>query len=176
MAQQLENGLFDDTQADNPAPAGTPQDDAGPSYRTSRYTVYPTGYSRVGVSRRRDWRVFVEDDGDGWAVRWRNQCLTYNLSWEFEPTPKGRTPEFLHRTRFSERSALLRAKQAVDQLLVEGMTYDEFVESVHDEAAAAAQQFLEQHGTETLESMESRQGTPLWDRFRHAFAYKNSLD
>jgi hypothetical protein len=175
VTQQLEGRPLTDTEVDVAALADAAEED-GPSYRTSRYTVYPTGYSRVSVSQRRSWRVFVEDDGDGWAVRWRNQCLTYNLTWEFEPSPKARTPEFLHRTRFSERSALMRAKHAVDRLLVNGTTYDTFVQNVHDEAAAAAREFLDQHGTEALDGDESRHDAPLWDRFRNAFAYKNRLD
>lgn len=183
MTQQLENRPEHDPELDTPVNARTmvtaPEDSDGPVYRTSRYTVYPTGYSRVGVARRRNWRIFVEDSGDGWAVRWRNQCLSYTSTWEFEPPVKGRTPQFLHRCRFSERSALLRAKHVIDRLVVDGMTYDQFVDRVHEEATVEARLFLDEHGDEargTLQGPEGSLGAPLWDRLRNAFRYKDRLD
>lgn len=118
------------------------EDDQEPIYRATRYTVYPSGFSRVAAAERRNWCVHVEDAGDGWAVRWRSRCLNYRYVWEFEPPKKSRTGDFLRRCRFSERAALLRAKQAVDQLQVDGMTYEEFVAHVRERAAEEARAAL----------------------------------
>jgi len=117
-------------------------DAEGPSYRTTRYTVYPSGFARVAVSERGRWCIYVEDAGDGWAVRWRNQCLNYRNTWEFEPPARARSFEFLDRCRFSEQAAVNRAKWAVDRLLVDEMTFDDFVARVHEEAAANARTAL----------------------------------
>jgi hypothetical protein len=113
------------------------------AYRTTRYTVYPSGFSQVSDPERRHWLVRVEDAGDGWAIRWRSRCLNYRNVWEFEPSPKSRTDEFLQRCRFSERAALLRAKKAVDELQVDGMTYQEFIHQVRAGAASKARIALE---------------------------------
>jgi hypothetical protein len=113
------------------------------AYRTTRYTVYPSGFSQVSDPERRHWLVRVEGAGDGWAIRWRTRCLNYRNVWEFEPSPKSRTDEFLQRCRFSERAALLRAKKAVNELQVDGMTYEEFVHQVRAGAASKARTALE---------------------------------
>jgi hypothetical protein len=122
-------------------------DNDGPSYRVSTYTVYPSGFDRVAVPERKQWCVAVVDAGDGWAIRWRSRCLDYRGNWQFEPPVKGRTTEFLRRCRFSEHAALHRARQIVDDLIVNGQTYDEFVEHVRAEAAERARLVLERgHG------------------------------
>lgn len=118
-------------------------EEAGPTYAVNSYTVYPNDYASVADARRRSWCLRVEDAGDGWAVRWRSRCLNYRNVWEFEPPRKSRTHDFLRRCRFSERAALLRAQQAVDKLVVDGLTYEEFVDRVRDDAAAAARAALE---------------------------------
>ena len=117
-----------------------------PTYRATRYIVYPTGFSRVAEPSRRNWCLVVEGAGDGWAVRWRSKCLSYRNVWEYEPAPKGRSTDFLARCRFSERAAILRAKQAVDKLVINGMTFDEFVAHIREEAATEAREAL-QNGT-----------------------------
>jgi hypothetical protein len=111
-------------------------------YRTTRYTVYPTGYSEMANPERRQWLLRVEDAGDGWAVRWRNQCLNYRGDWDFEPPPKSRSADFLKRCRFSERAALNRAQNAIDELLVDGLTFQEFREKVMEQARAKARTLL----------------------------------
>lgn len=112
------------------------------TYRPTRYTIHPAGWTRVADDRRRDWRITVEDAGDGWAVRWRSRCLNYRYEWEFEPRSRSRTDDFLKRCRFSERAALNRARRAVDELVVDGMTFAEFIIHVQDEAAAKARAAL----------------------------------
>jgi hypothetical protein len=112
------------------------------SYRTSSYTIYPTGYEEIAHPGRRHWLVRVEDAGDGWAVRWRSRCLNYQRTWEFEPPPESRTAEFLQRCRFSERAAIRRAQQAADELLVDGSTFEEFVAHVRSDAAVQARAVL----------------------------------
>lgn len=114
-------------------------EDARPTYRVSAYTIYPSGYDRVAVDARESWRITVIDTGDGWSVRWRSRCLNFRGTWEFEPPRASRTPAFLTRCRFSEHAAVQRARSAVDDLVVDGMTYDEFVEQVREEAMAKAQ-------------------------------------
>lgn len=114
----------------------------GPSYRVSTYTVYPTGYDRIAVPERKQWCISVVDAGDGWAIRWRSRCLDYRGTWVFEPPMKGRTADFLSRCRYSEHAALHRARQIVDDLIVNGLTYDEFVQHVRAEAAERARLIL----------------------------------
>jgi hypothetical protein len=113
-----------------------------PRYEVSTYTVFPSGFDRVSGLERDHWRIFVVDAGDGWAVRWRRMCLNIRGTWEIEPPARVRGPEFLHRCRFSERNALDRARKAVDRLTVNGLTYDEFVVEVHEEAAAKARELV----------------------------------
>lgn len=113
-----------------------------PTYRSTRYTVYPASWTRIADDRRRDWRITVEDAGDGWAVRWRSRCLNYRNEWEFEPRARSRTDDFLKRCRFSERAALNRARRAVDELVIDGMTFAEFTAHVRQEAAARARAAL----------------------------------
>jgi hypothetical protein len=118
------------------------EDGDGPTYRVTRYIIYPTGFSRVHSPERRHWCLRVEDAGDGWAVRWRSLCLNYRNQWEFDPPAKSRTNDFIARCRFSERAAILRAKRIVDALEVDGVTFDGFVERVRQEAAAEARAAL----------------------------------
>lgn len=120
------------------------RDEDGPTYRSTRYTVFPSGWDRISDDQRRDWRVTVEDAGDGWAVRWRSRCLNYRYEWEFEPRAGSRTDDFLKRCRFSERAAINRAKRAVDELVIDGMTFEEFVAHVREEAAARARAALDE--------------------------------
>jgi hypothetical protein len=128
--------------------AAASEDEDRPTYRVSAFTVYPSGFDRVSTPDKNRWRIQVVDAGDGWVVRWRTRCLNYQGVWEYEPAPKGRTPEFLRRCRFSEQAALLRAKKAVDGLVVDGMTFDEFVDHVMAESAARAAAVLEQAAAE----------------------------
>lgn len=114
------------------------------TYRITGYTVYPRGYDRVSVPERERWLVTVSDTGDGWAVRRRTLCLNYRRTWEFEPPARGRSQDFLHRCRFTEQAALNRARQVIDEMLVDGLTYDEFVEKVQHEAAVKARAVLEE--------------------------------
>jgi hypothetical protein len=118
-------------------------DESRPWYRPTCYTVYPSGFDRVAVPERGRWLIHVVDAGEGWAVRWRGKCLNYRRYWEFEPPPKGRSADFLNRCRFSERGALHRARQVVDDLVVDGRTYDEFVTHVREREAAKARAALE---------------------------------
>lgn len=107
---------------DAPAPSGYP------SYQVASYTVYPTDYQAAGdVPNRDQWCVTVADAGDGWAIRWRSRCMNYRGSWEFEPPVEVRTADFLKRCRFSEHAALLRARREIDDLIVDGLTFAEYV-------------------------------------------------
>ena len=54
--------------------------------------------------------------------------MNYKGLWEFEPPPEVRTPEFLKRCRFNENAALFRARNNVDDLIADGMTFAEYVE------------------------------------------------
>jgi PAS domain S-box-containing protein len=136
------------------------------AYRTSCYSVYPTGFDEVADPGRRHWVLRVEDAGDGWAARWRSRCLNYRREWEFEPPAKSRTNDFLRRCRFSERAAILRAQQAVDQLLVDGKTFSEFVQQVRADATARARAALESGEFARPEDLDvSRPVLPLSFRF-----------
>lgn len=98
------------------------------TYEISAYVVYPAGFHDVpGAPERHKWQITVADAGDGWAIRWRARCMSYKGLWEFEPPPEARIPEFLKRCRFNEHAALFRARQAVDELIVDGMTFSEYV-------------------------------------------------
>ena len=108
------------------------------SYRVSGYTVCPSGYDRIAAPARENWRIMVVDADDGWSVRWRSRCLNYRGLWEYEPPRQSRTPEFLARCRFTEHAALHRARMAVDRLAVDGLTFDEFVDTVRADAARKA--------------------------------------
>lgn len=145
-------------------------DQDSPTYRATCYTVYPTGFDRVAVPERDRWRINVVDAGDGWAVRWQRKCLNYRRVWEFEPPKGGRSADFLSRCRFTERGALLRAKQAIDELLVDGMTYDEFVVHVGDDALAKARAVLASGQGAALGEAERGVPTlPLHNRLLRAF-------
>jgi len=122
---------------------GLAVDESRPWYRATCYTVYPSGFDRVAVRERSRWLIHVVDAGEGWAVRWRGRCLNYRRDWEFEPPPKGRSAEFLNRCRFSERGALHRARQVVDDLMVDDRTYDEFVTHVREQEATKARAALQ---------------------------------
>lgn len=110
-------------------------EDAGPTYRVSAYTVYPSGYDRVEVEERERWRISVVETGQGWAVRWHDRCLSFRNAWEPEPASWAHTSAFLTRCRFSEHAAVQRARAVVDELVVDGRTYDEFVEHVRRQTA-----------------------------------------
>lgn len=117
----------------------SPEEEAPrPTYRVSAYTVYPSGYDRVAVEEREDWRITVVDTGDGWSIRWRTRCLNIRHTWEYEPPRRSQTADFLRRCRFSEHAALQRARAVADSLQVDGMTYDEFVDHVREVSAAKA--------------------------------------
>jgi hypothetical protein len=123
---------------------------AGASCRTTSYTVYPTGFDEIAHPLRRHWLLRVEDAGDGWAIRWRSRCLNYRREWELEPPAKSRTNDFLRRCRFSERAAIRRAQQAVHELVVDGLTYPDFVAQVRVEAAEKARAALRDGGSADL--------------------------
>lgn len=104
------------------------QDVAGPTYEVASYLVYPSGYAEQDdVPGREQWRLLVADAGDGWAIRRRGRCLNFRGQFEHEPPASARTPEFLHRCRFTERAALLRARHHIDVLRVEEMTFSQYV-------------------------------------------------
>lgn len=106
-----------------------PETDTYPSYQVASYTVYPTGFHHAADAPKRDqWCVTVADAGDGWAIRWRSRCMNYRGQWEYEPPPGARTGEFLKRCRFSEQAALLRAQREIDDVIVDGLTFTEYVE------------------------------------------------
>lgn len=135
-----------------PDPGGD-QDRA--SFRVSAYTVYPTGYNRVAAPAREHWRITVVNADDGWSIRWRSRCLNYRNLWEFEPPRRSRTPDFVARCRFTEHAALRRARIAVDQLTIDGMTFDDFVDRTLADAAARARAELKK-GRRSLLSLIQR--------------------
>jgi hypothetical protein len=142
---------------------------AGASCRTTSYTVYPNGFEEIAHPRRRHWLLRVEDAGDGWAVRWRSRCLNYRREWEFEPPAKSRSSDFLRRCRFSERAAIRRAQQAVHELVVDGLTFPEFVAQVRAEAAEKARAALREGGSADLRGAGgTRPVLPLAFRLRSA--------
>lgn len=114
-----------------------------PTYRVSSYTVYPSGFDRISHPHRGRWCVTVADAGDGWAIRRGNMNLNIQREWEFEPPADVRDDAFLRRCRFNEHAALLRARRVIDKLTVHGITYEEFVQQVHEETADLARQQLQ---------------------------------
>lgn len=98
-----------------------------PTYHVSCYTVYPTGYSLVDRPGKEQWTLFVEDAGNGWAIRRGDMCLDIALQWERERPLALCDSEFVRRCRYNEHAALLRARRVVDRLEVLGLTFDEFV-------------------------------------------------
>jgi hypothetical protein len=121
-------------------------EEQAPTYRVAAYTVYPSGYDRVAHPDRVNWCLTVANAGDGWGIRWRLKCLNFHGRWEYEPPPQARPADFTHRCRFSERAALYRARQVVDTMEVQGLSYDEFVAQVRATAHEQARDFLqEQH-------------------------------
>jgi hypothetical protein len=114
----------------------------GPTYRVASYTIFPSEFDRVADPDRHNWCLTVADAGDGWAIRWRNRCLNFHGRREHEPPATARAVDFLRRCRFSERAALYRARQVIDSLEVEGMTFDEFVARVREDAGVQAREVL----------------------------------
>lgn len=111
------------------AAALAPETGTYPSYQVASYTVYPTAYHSASDAPRRDqWCVTVADAGDGWAIRWRSRCMNYRGEWEYEPPAAVRTGEFLKRCRFSEQAALLRARREIDDVIVDGLTFAEYID------------------------------------------------
>jgi hypothetical protein len=117
-------------------------------YRVRSYTVYPTGFDRVADIRKDSYCLTVVDAGDGWAIRWRSRCMDYRGRLDFEPPRDARTPVFLKQFRFNEHAALHRARLAIDDLVVDGMTFDEFVEHVQAEARTRALAVLVETGVQ----------------------------
>lgn len=118
-------------------------EEPGPTYRVATYTIYPSEFGRVAHPDRHHWCLTVADAGDGWAIRWRSRCLNFHGRWEHEPPLAARPADFQRRCRFSERAALYRARQVVDSMEVEGMTFDEFVTKVRSDAGAKAREVLQ---------------------------------
>jgi hypothetical protein len=114
-----------------------------PTYAIAAYVVRPTDYDKVTNPDKRRWCLTVADAGDGWAIRRRSMCLDYRDQWEFEPPADMRDAAFLRRCRFTERAALLRARQVVDRLTVRGETFADFQDRIREEAAEQARQYLE---------------------------------
>jgi len=95
-------------------------------YETSEYRVYPTGYDEATFSDKHTWTITVAWRNEGqWAVCWMGDCLNRRGEWEYESIPSSRTKAFFKRCRFSEEEALRRALDAVDKLVVNGVTIAE---------------------------------------------------
>jgi hypothetical protein len=54
--------------------------------------------------------------------------MNYRGDWEHESPAAVRTGEFLGRCRFSEPAALLRARREIDDVIVDGLTFEECVD------------------------------------------------
>jgi hypothetical protein len=96
--------------------------------KVSAYTIYPTGYDDATFADKHDWTITVEDGGSeyGWAVRKSaRRCLNRDGEWEHEHIPSERSDEWLAEHRFPEAEAIERAKAAVDEIRVKGMTIAE---------------------------------------------------
>jgi hypothetical protein len=113
----------------------TASDVAGPSYRVTSYSVYPTGYDQVDRPGKERWTLSIEDAGNGWAIRRDDRCLSIALQWEQERPPELCDSQFLRRCRYNEHAALLRARRVVDRLEVLGLTFAEFVAQALDRPA-----------------------------------------
>lgn len=128
-----------------------------PTYAVASYTVRPTGFAEVSHRDKHRWCLTVADAGDGWAIRRHSMCLDYRDQWEFEPPATVRDAAFLHRCRFNERAALLRAQKAVDRLTVRGETFADFRARLRAEATVQAQEYLElEHRRNRLQRLTQR--------------------
>jgi hypothetical protein len=114
-----------------------------PTYRISSYVIYPPGFDRVATPDRHRWCLRVADAGDGWAFTWRNQCLNIRDEWELNLPQDLRTSEFRFRCRYNEHAALQRARRYISRFVVDGKTFDQFVDSVHAQAAEEAREVLQ---------------------------------
>ena len=119
----------------------------GPTYHIASYQVYPTGFGRIHDQGKHRWCLTVADAGDGWAIRRARVCLSQWGKWELEPPPHLRDQPFLSRCRYSEQTALSRARVMVDRLRVGGQTFDEFVVATRAAAAAEVRQSEEAQRT-----------------------------
>ncbi|MGO4255684.1 hypothetical protein [Marmoricola sp. RAF53] len=104
-----------------------PEELPGPTYRTSAYTVFPTGYDGVDDPARSRWCLTVADAGDGWVIRRQGECLDIFNKWQREQALDSRDAEFQRTCVYNEHAALLRARRMVDRLDVGGVTFEEFV-------------------------------------------------
>jgi hypothetical protein len=113
------------------------QEPVGPTYQTVSYVVYPSGYAKIEHPAKERWCLSVIDAGNGWAVRRGAKCLNIALQWEDERPPLLCDSQFIHRCRYNEHAALLRARRVVDRLEVDGLTFDDFVALVGTTSAGS---------------------------------------
>lgn len=108
-----------------------------PTYRASSYAVYPTGYDLLDREGKERWVLTVVDAGNGWAIRRGEQCLNIALQWEKERPLALCDSQFIHRCRYNEHAALLRARRVIDRLEVAGLSFDDFAAQPIHEATVA---------------------------------------
>ena len=146
-----------------PGPTAYPPPDetsSAPWYRVSAYAVSPTDYDEhADIPGRSRFMLHVVDAGDGWAIRRGNRCLNFRGQFEFEPPPASRTADFLHRCRFTEQAALLRARHFIDDVTVGGHNFQTYVKQFREEMRQKARIELKDRARHSaLFSRWARQG------------------
>lgn len=95
--------------------------------KITAYDVLPTAYDTAKARDLYHFIIKVEYRGIGkWAVVWMGSVLNRDGEWEWEPSPSNREDDFFERCRFTRTDALKRAREAVDELKVNGLTLAEW--------------------------------------------------
>ena len=92
------------------------------------FAFYPTGSPEDDINRS-TFRISVERRGigDAWAVVHMGEVWDGNC-WVYEHIPSERTDEFKARTRFPLMTAVEIATRLVDEVVVNGGTYAQWME------------------------------------------------
>lgn len=132
-------------------PPGEENQQPRPMYEVAAYTVYPSGYHQIPEAPARHlWRLSVIDAGDGWAIRHRRMCLNFRGQFELDPPVDVRTPDFLHRCRYTERAALHRARLFIDTMTVDGLTFRRYIKQYRQDMREQARAELREHAEQSL--------------------------
>jgi hypothetical protein len=93
-----------------------------------RVSAVPATYPEA-----RHWTLTVEHRGPrAWAVCWSGMCLSDRGRWDIEPSPSGRTPDWLAHHRFSRADAISRAKAQALLINVNGHTAADYLARYQD--------------------------------------------
>lgn len=97
----------------------------------TEFSFLPAGAS-FGDNNVQYFTVTVSRRSNGlWAVLWMGQCWNARTKdWEYEPSPSGRSEDFLVECRLSLQDAVRVAHEAPNTLTVNGKTWLDFQAAV----------------------------------------------